>query len=234
MLLPSAAGASVSPLLNHTPPLHGTKHIAQTLVASGCGGSASFVVKPAFSLKTGVGLSDGKSTAIGCGPPGFSDYGATQGVTGFDSNAIVAGTPARNLSFIVFFNLSFRLSATPQSPAGGPFAWASAAWEIQEDLYDTTNSSLRYQCEYFSPPTSTNGTTSGTLNGTAGGTADCFYYSGPSATLTVTGHHYIVQIFAVVWEWAYAPSGTSTKASASLNMGTGVHQFTVQSWSLGP
>jgi hypothetical protein len=229
--MPNVATATVLHPTLHVAPFHGTLHVASIVQKSGCGGTASLVVPPKFNFTTGVGKAYGKSAAKGCGPPGFSDYGVTEATTGFDSLPVVAPSPAPgNFSFSLNENISWNLSATPQSPFGGAFAWASAEVDLEGHLYDLTNASIRGGLIYSTVGITTNGTATGNVTGFQAGPLGFRIFN--STTLTVPGHHYIFQFFVEIWEWTYAPSGTSTHASARINMATGGHNVTLLNWSL--
>ncbi|MFI5415121.1 MAG: hypothetical protein ACHQ16_05590 [Candidatus Lutacidiplasmatales archaeon] len=222
------ATATVHPAALHTPPFHGTQHVASTVQKSGCGASASLVVLPKFNLTSGIGKESGKSAVTGCGPPGFSDTASTEATVGFDSLSVIAGSPAPgNFSFSSRFNVSWNLSATPGSPFGGPFAWASAALLLRVWLYDLTNATPVSGLTFIDSVPTTNGTTTGNVSGYSGAPP---IFNG--TFLGVTGHHYILQFYLEIWEWTYAPSGTSTHARASINAATGGHFMQLRSWSL--
>ena len=231
-VLPGAGATGASALVKHVAPFHGTLHIASTVTSSGCGGSASLVVAPTFNFTTGVGRESIKSSAIGCGPPGFSDYGAAAATTGMDSAAVLMTSPAaHNFSFVARLNASYNLSASPQNPAGGSFAWASAAFVFNGLLWDITNSTLRAGLLATFIGFTTNGTTTGNASGfVAGPFAFKTFYPG---NLTAAGHRYIFIFWAELLEWTYAPSGTSLHASARFNMATSGHNEKLLSWSLG-
>ncbi|MCI4344437.1 MAG: hypothetical protein L3J87_02275 [Thermoplasmata archaeon] len=228
--LPAGALGVPTPV-KHVAPFHGTVHVASTVTSSGCGASASLTVPPSFNLTTGVGRELIKSSVTGCGPPGFSDYAAVAATTGLDSSVVVMTAPtAHNFSLVGHMNASYVLSATPQSLAGGPIAWASVDTIIVVDLRDLTNSTDRagYINTFLGP--STNGTATGNVSG---------YFSTPlgftvfsSGMMTVVGHHYILIFWVELLEWTYAPSGTSLHASAHWNMATAGHDAKLTSWTL--
>jgi len=216
----------------HKAPFHGTQDLGSLVVSSGCGGFAGFSVPPAFNLSKGIGVMSANSSVTGCGPPGFADYGATVGIVGFDTNAFTMGTPADdNLSFVLNWSYTYNLNATPQNPAGGPFAWAAAQFLVFGYLYDVTNSTVRSWCGTGNILLTTNHSASGHKSGGGTGPFACYYYQ---AGLTVPGHSYVIQMYAEEWEWAYAPSGTPTHATAKLNAGTSGHHFKPISWGLKP
>jgi hypothetical protein len=230
LMVPMAGAVGTLAFVKHTAPFHGTVHLATLIVSNGCGGAAAFVVAPAFNLTSGVGVSFGKSSATACGPMGFSNYGATEGTTGFDSTPFVQTTPAvHNWSIRFNFSFYFNVSATPQNPAGGPFAWASAEFFGIGLLWDLTNSSKRASCSFEIAGLTTNGSATGTWSGQYTGPFGCATFKG--SNITAVGHQYTVEFFAEVFEWAYAPGGTSTHAFARLNMATGGHHFKPQYWA---
>ncbi|MCI4370834.1 MAG: hypothetical protein L3J81_05860, partial [Thermoplasmata archaeon] len=99
MAMPNVTAAGVRHSVTLAAPFHGTHHYASTAQSTGCGGSATIVVPPAFNLSTGIGREDGQSSANGCGPPTFSDTGFTEVTTGYDSLPFVAHAADRNFSF---------------------------------------------------------------------------------------------------------------------------------------
>jgi len=233
VLAPSTFGSIVVPAAfpygKHSAPFAGTIHVGQVIVSSGCSASASFVTPPQFNLTSGIGRVYGKSSVKSCGPPGFSDFGATVGTTGFDSQTFVLQSPTPTQ---IWFNLSvsytYNLSATPQSPAGGPFAWASFGLEVVMTSFDITSSTLGPGCTYPIGWT-TNGSATGNVSGGFHGPSGCGI-TGPLGF--VAGDRYIVQIYAVVSEFAYAPSATGTHASARADMASGTHELNVHSWTI--
>jgi len=229
LVAPTAAGVAPAKVVKHIAPFHGTVHIGQVILSSGCGASASFVVPPKFSLKTGIGLISSKSSAKGCGPPGFPDYGATEGITGFDSKAFtwVAGM-GPNVTYNVSVSVVDNLTATPMNPFGGPFAWASAYVFVQAGLWDLTTASQADSAIIVSLGDSTNSSVTGYVNHSW---VIPGLFSFAPANFT-GGHQYIVQIFVTALEFTYAPSSSSTSATARLNMATGGRQFTVGFWEL--
>jgi hypothetical protein len=231
LAMPNVASASVSHSVSQGPPFHGTVHNASTVQSTGCGGSATLVVPPTFNLTTGVGKEYGKSAAHGCGPVGFSDTGFTEATTGLDTLPVVAHAPApRNWSYSFRSNVSWNLSATPMHATGGPYAWASATVVWVGVLYDLTNSSVAASFTDTLLILPTNSTTTGNVSGYASGIGGVSYLNYPN--LTVVGHHYIFQFFVETFEWTYAPSGTTTHASARLNLATDGHQVKLLHWSL--
>jgi hypothetical protein len=232
LTVPTGAGASsVVHALKHVAPFSGTPHVGSVVTRVGCGASAGFSVAPAFNLTSGIGISFGNSSAKGCGPPGFSDFGSTEGTTGFDSTPYVEGPPVPS-TFSVTYNFSFayNLTATPQNPAGGPFAWAAASFASYAYLWDATNSSVVVWCGYGYPFLTTNGTASGHVSGLIVGPFACL--DGLRANQTAVGHQYVVELYSVVWEGAYAPSSTTTHATARINMGTAGHHYKPISWKV--
>jgi hypothetical protein len=229
--IPNVATAGVSHSISKVPPFHGSHHYASIVQSTGCGGSATLVVPPTFNLTTGVGREYGKSAATGCGPPTFSDTGFTGATMGYDSVPFVVHSPApKNFSLSFSSNISWNLSATPMNPVGGPFAWASAAIVWVGELYDLTNASVRWTITSVYLALPTNSTTTGNVTGGAVGTGGGSVTN--DAGLTVVGHHYIFQFFVEISEWTYAPSGTTTHASARLNAGTGGHEVHLLSWTV--
>jgi hypothetical protein len=229
--MPNVATAAVSHSVSQGPPFHGTPLVASTVQSTGCGGSASLVVTPTFNLTTGVGREYGKSAAHGCGPPGFSDTGFTEATTGLDTLPVIAHAPApRNWSYTFQSNVSWNLSATPINPSGGPYAWASASVVWVGVLYDLTNRSVVASLTDTLLILPTNSTTTGNVSGYAAGTGGSSLSN--FANLTVVGHHYIFQFYVETFEWTYAPSGTTTHASARLNLATVGHQVKLLHWSL--
>jgi hypothetical protein len=229
LLFPSAAGLGVPPPVKHGPPFSGTAHLGQVIVSSGCGASASFVTPPEFNLTTGIGKVYGKSSVTACGPPGFSDFGATEGITGLDSASFVAHTPTPTyIWFNLTYKVTYNLSATPQKASGGPSAWASAVMDFYWRVWDLTTNSLALWSGALAAVT-TNGTSTGNVSGTDIGSGE-----GLGGPLNFTaGHTYIVQIYAELFEFAYAPAGSGTHASARLNMATGAHQLKIHDYSYG-
>jgi hypothetical protein len=229
--LPNVATATGTHSVSLVPPFHGTHHYASTVQSTGCGGSATLVVRPAFNLTTGVGREYGKSTAFGCGPPTFSDTGFTEETTGYDSAAFVVHAPApRNWSFSYRSNISWNLSATPMNPFGGPYAWAAASIVFIGVLYDLTNATVAQSCSNTVLLLPTNASATGNVSGYGSGTGGFGITN--LANLTTVGHHYIFQFYVELYEWTYAPSGTSTHASARINMATGGHQVKLLSMTL--
>jgi len=200
------------------------------VVSNGCGASASFVTPPQFDLTTGIGLAYGKSSVTGCGPPGFSDFGSTQGTTGFDSSVFVLKSPTpTQLWFNLSVSFAYNLSATPQNVGGGPYAWASFTLNVIATSFDVTTLSAGIGCLNLIGYATTNGSATGNVSGGYHGPAGCGF-TGPLPF--TAGDKYIVQIYVEVWEFTYAPSATSTHASAQANMGTGTHELKVHSWTI--
>jgi hypothetical protein len=232
LALPGAGAVGVLHPAKHVAPFHGTLHIGSTVTSSGCGGSASLVVPPTFNFTTGVGREFGRSAATGCGPPGFSDYGATEMMTGLDSSPVLMHAPAaHNFSFVARLNVTWNLSATPMNPFGGPFAWASAAIAYKGELLDLTNSSVRASFTFLAFTITTNSSVTGNATGFLSGPAGFGFFN--FTKLTAVGHHYMFEFYVQLFEWAHAPSGTLTHATARINMATAGHQLRLISWSLG-
>ena len=229
-VLPYGGAVGAPALAKHVAPFHGTLHVGSTVTNNGCGGSATLLVSPTFNFSTGVGRASGKSAATGCGPTGFADYGSTYATTGLDSAAFLMTAPAaHNFSFSSRVNATWNLSATPASPAGGPFAWASAGLILKGYLWDLTNATLRAGFFFIDTILTTNGTTTGNASGTIAGPFTFKAFS--AGNMTVVGHHYMFVFFVEIFEWAYAPSGTATHASARINMGSAGHSMKLVSWS---
>jgi hypothetical protein len=233
LLTPATIGSIVVPAVfpygKHSPPFTGTKHVGQVVVSSGCSASAFFVTPPQFNLSSGIGRAYGKSSVKSCGPPGFSDFGATVGTVGFDSYTFVPKPPTPTQIWInISVSYTYNLSATPQSPAGGPLAWASYSVKVVETSFDITNSSLGPGCT-LQVASTTNGSATGNASGGSHGPIGCGI-TGPLGF--VAGDRYIVQIYVVVSEFAYAPSATGTHASARADMASGTHELNVHSWTI--
>jgi hypothetical protein len=235
LLTPSTLGSTVAPAVfsyhgKHSPPLAGTTDVGQVIVTRGCSAFASFVTPPEFDLSTGIGRSYGNSSVKSCGPPGFSDFGATVGTTGFDSPTFVLKSPVPTQ---IWFNFSvsftFNLSATPQNPAGGPSAWASYTLSWFAFAIDITTSVPGLGCGYNFSAT-TNGSTTGNVSGGFHGPQGCGIGNFPS--YWTVGNKYIIQIFVRLFEFAYAPSASGTHAWAKANMATGTHELHVHSWTI--
>jgi len=230
LLITSEAAAQALPTVPlHTAPLTGTKILGQTILTFGCSAVAAFSTPPTFNLTTGVGKVSGHSSVAGCGLPGASDNGSTTGIVGFDSQPFPGSATYTKATLKYALSFVFNLTATPASPAGGPFAWASYKVETDAYLVDESTLTIVGGCGggNFN---STNGSASGMVSGhlTPSATCDVFDASG----ITVPGQQYYVEFIAYASEWSYAPSGTTTMANARLNMATGGHDFVVKSWSI--
>jgi hypothetical protein len=234
-LAPSTLGSTVVPAVfayhgKHGPPFSGTINVGQVIVTRGCSAFASFVTPPQFDLSTGIGRVYGNSSVKSCGPPGFSDFGATVGTTGLDSSTFVLKSPVPTQ---IWFNFSvsytYNLSATPQNPAGGPSAWASYTLSVFAFAYDITTAVQGLGCAYNFSAT-TNGSATGNVSGGFHGPAGCGFGSFPS--YWAVGNKYIIQIFVRLFEFADAPSASGTHAWARANMATGKHELDVHSWTI--
>jgi hypothetical protein len=228
MLLP-AVGATPVPQTTHGAPFHGKPILAHAVASAGCGGTASFMTLPTFDLTTGIGRMNAKSSATGCGAPGLSDFGSTNGTTGLASVEFV-GRPAGYTAawFNLSYNFSFNLSATLPNPSGGPFAWAVYTATFSAAVWDLTTSTHQFGCNSIYSD-STNGSATGNVSGEFYGPAGC----GLTGALNFTaGHLYVVELYAVLFEMTHAPSGTKTHATALLNMATGPRKFRALNWTL--
>ena len=229
LFVSSAAAAPLvfSPLITQAAPFKGTLHLAQTLSSAGCGAASSFPVKPKFNLNTGIGRVEERASAKGCGLPGFSDDALAYAVAGFDSRTIpLAGVTSDILAFNYSDNYTYNLSASPRSPAGGPFAWAAMQIEFVAILWNLTTMQPWGGISVHQSDT-TNYSTTGYENRTLGGPVG--FWTHP--IVPNPSYQYVVMIYFVATVWVHAPAGTSLHASAKLDMGTGAHNFTAINWA---
>lgn len=228
--LPSASAAKFNPVGLHAAPFRGTLHSGQVIVASGCGAHAGFTTAPKFNLSTGIGHLAEKSTATGCGPKGFPDFGSVLGITGFDSPTFV-WSRAAPLNFTVNLTtvLVANLSATPMNPAGGPFAWASYLTLSKGVLWDLTTSTVANSFTIIIGDT-TNLSANATVNQASNFTGFAVGFLPGNLT---NGHSYIVQMYIEVWAFAYAPSATATHASARVTLAGSTGEYRANSWKIG-
>jgi hypothetical protein len=228
LLAPTAAGAKNGTIVKHGPPFHGTLHYGQVVVALGCGASAGFKVPPKFNLTTGLGGVFSNSSVTGCGPPGFPDFGATQGIDGFDSTVFTwTALKPKNITWNFTEKFVVNLSATPMNPAGGPYAWASCDVRTVALLWDLTASAAVDSFTSIDALT-TNGSASGYVNQS---TVLPWQFSVMPGNFT-KGHQYLVEMYFDVLEYTYAPSHSSTSATARVNMATGGHHYKAGFWEL--
>jgi hypothetical protein len=227
LIAPLSEAKKLGPIGKHVAPFHGTLHIERVIVTTGCGASASFPVAPKFNLSSGNGVVSSKSSVTGCGPPGFPDFGGTVGSAGFDGTPFTwTSATSANVTFNFTFTLVANLTATPMNPFGGPYAWASYEFYERGQFWDLTTDSLASvtSAEGFD---TTNSSTSGFVNETIG-------YTGQFGTYGnfTTGHQYIVQMYFYAEEQTYAPSNSTTSATARLNMATGGNHFKAFFWQI--
>jgi len=229
LLAPAADARPIFASAVHKPPFTGTAILGQLVSTYGCGASASLSTAPAFNLTTGVGVTSGRSSVSGCGLPGFGDNASTLGITGFDSAPFAGKTSYTTATLRFSAHFEFNLSATPANPAGGPFAWAG--YRVTSDAYlvDLTTQTVLGGCG-GSDYNSTNGSATGVVDGHLHPSGTCYLYA--KTNLTNPNQQYYVEFILYAWEWSYAPSGSSTVASARLNLATGGHFFQVTSWSI--
>jgi hypothetical protein len=225
---PALAAPTLGPIGPHGPPFGGTVHSGKSLTTTGCGAMAAFTVPPSFKLSTGIGHVSSKSSAKGCGPPGFSDYGATEAALGFDSKTFNWSSPA-SADLLVNYTLNYtaNVSATLSGPAGGPSAWATCVVTVYTLLYDVTTSSVAVS-SVVQTSTVSNGSATGYVNASWNVPESLTFIP---ANLT-SGHEYFVSIWAVATATTWAPSHTATSATAKLTMAPGAHRFQVYAWDI--
>ncbi|HXQ93561.1 MAG TPA: hypothetical protein VN864_00095 [Thermoplasmata archaeon] len=225
---PSAAGIRFPPA-RHGAPFHGTLHIGHVITSLGCGASASFPVAPTFNLTSGIGAVSEKSSAAGCGPAGFSDFAATEAIAGFDSTPFsYPKAAAKNLSFNFTPDFVVNMTATPMSPGGGPYAWASFYLVAYGVLWDLTTGSVANSIGSLYYGT-TNLSASGYYNHSWSFTTGWAWIPGNFTGL----HQYFVAMYFIAFEYTSAPSHTPTSATARLNMATGGHHYKAGFWQIG-
>jgi hypothetical protein len=227
LFAPSAGAQAGVTNVAHVAPFHGTPHLGQISTKLGCSAAASFAVAPAFNLTSGLGKLSSKSSAKGCGPVGLSDFGATEGIAGFDSASFLwTHTATVSLSFSESLTFVANLSSTPVSPAGGASAWAAYHILLEFQVWNVSGSSVGngYSLALFG---STNSSTSGYSNVSQTQSAG---FTFPNSGFYF-GYTYVVQMFVTAYEFAYAPAHTSTHAAAKLNIATGGNLFQALSWS---
>ncbi|HXQ95107.1 MAG TPA: hypothetical protein VN864_08095 [Thermoplasmata archaeon] len=229
VLAPLAASHAVTPTGKHVPPFSGSSLLGHRVSTTGCGGAASFVRTPAFNLTTGVGITFGKSSATGCGPPGFPDDGATEGTTGMSSanfTPVGAGPWKITLNFTVSY--AYNLTETGSSASRAAISYGVAQLFLDSSAWDETTSTA-----YGTP--SQNLLFSATTNGSASGVVSG-HHSQSYLTISVVsnftaGDHYIFLLYVVASELAHVDGGTSATASALLNLATNGHHFKFNYWS---
>ena len=226
----TATAGSVNPMALHKPPFKGTPLLDVYTHAHGCGSVANFSTYPVFNMSSGIGRMGSTAKATGCGLLNTDDDAVTEGMFGFVTTpGLVAVGSEQNYSMNSSFNVSWTLNATPGSPAGGPFAWASLSLIFHAGLVDLDNKSvLLGGCSGYIFGNTTNGTKTGLVVGSFGFRCDSF----PTHWIAhvVPGHHNAIEFTIQIVSFAHTPAGTKTHATAKFNLATLGHKFQVVSW----
>ena len=227
LLVPLSAGASVGPLVIHHAPFAGVPIAGEFLTTYGCKASASAPVSPSFNLTTGKGVFHGKASATGCGPTTSYDEGLASGSVGYATTPfrVPAGASAV-LKFNVTVAYAYKFTATPMNPFGGPFAWAAANITLCGALYDDVTLAL-VTSVCTSALLTTNSTSSGALSGSTHSPSLIVLPLGSSQ-----GHRLVAELYVILECMAYAPGGTTTASSASVNMAPPGHALTLHHWGI--
>ncbi|MCI4363504.1 MAG: hypothetical protein L3K13_04280 [Thermoplasmata archaeon] len=228
LLFPTSAAGKTGPLVLHKPPFKGTQLFDELTHAHGCGASASFPVYPFFNMTTGIGRVTLQSKTTSCGLPHYGDDAIVEAQIGFIGTSIVAKGSWQNYTMNSSFGFSWNLSATPALPGRGPSAWASDWYEFHAGLIDLDNGSKALGgCFTGFTGNTTNSSTTAKVTGSFSWSCGGPKWIAP----VIKGHHVAVEFRIQFFTFAHATSGSNTRASAVLNMGTLGHRLVVLSWS---